>query len=78
MITCDGCDRSAHAFLVKEIRYLLSLRQSWITLMSRGRKIRPSDSLAAFGRAQCRTMTWIGSAPPDVVDLVAMDCTDTI
>jgi ribonuclease HI len=75
MITCDGCDRSAYAFLVKEIRYLLSLRQSCITHVSRSQN-KASDSLAAFGRAQGRTMTWIGSAPPDVLELVAMDCTD--
>ena len=55
MITCD-CDRSAYAFLVKEIRYLLSLRQSCITHVSRSQN-KASDSLAAFGRAQGKTMT---------------------
>ena len=77
MITGGGMNRSAYASLVNEIRYLLTFRQSCITHVSRSQN-KASDSLAAFGRAQGRTMTWIGSAPPDVVDLVAMDCTDTI
>jgi ribonuclease HI len=45
MITCDGIDRSVYASLVNEIRYLLSLRQTCITHISRSQN-KASDSLA--------------------------------
>ena len=66
-------DRSIYASLVKEIRYLLSLRESCITHLNRTQN-QVSDSLANFARTEGRTMTWIGSGPPTVLELVTADC----
>ncbi|VAI83937.1 unnamed protein product [Triticum turgidum subsp. durum] len=77
MITCDDMNRSAYASLVNEIRYLFTLRQSCITHVSWSQN-KASDSLASFGRTQGRTMTWIGSGPSEVLELVATDCTEPV
>jgi hypothetical protein len=37
-----------------------------------------SDSLATFGRVEGRTLTWIGSDPPEVLEIVENDCKDLI
>ena len=66
-------DRSIYASLVKEIRYLLSLRESCITHVNRTQN-QVSDSLANFARTEGRTMTWIGSSPPSVLELVTAHC----
>ncbi|VAH88391.1 unnamed protein product [Triticum turgidum subsp. durum] len=77
MITGGGMNRSAYASLVNEIRYLLTFRQSCITHVSRSQN-KASDSLATFGRVQGMTLTWIGSGPPEVLELVATDCTEPV
>ena len=66
-------DGSIYASLVKEIRYLLSLRESCITHLNRTQN-QVSDSLANFTRTERRTMTWIGSRPPTSLELVTADC----
>ena len=66
-------DGSIYASLVKEIRYLLSLRESCITHLNRTQN-QVSDSLANFARTEGRTMTWIGSGPSCVLELVSADC----
>ncbi|VAI23793.1 unnamed protein product [Triticum turgidum subsp. durum] len=73
MITSDEVDRSLYASLVNEIRHLLSLRQTCITHISRSRN-KASDSLARFARVDRRTMTWLGSGPEDVLEIVFEDC----
>ena len=56
MITCAGQNRSVYASLINEIRYLLSLRSTCITHVSRVQN-KASDCLAAFGRREGRTLT---------------------
>ncbi|VAI34738.1 hypothetical protein VPH35_091399 [Triticum aestivum] len=73
MIICEGTNRSVYAALVKEIRHLLSLRRTCITLVSRSQN-KASDSLATFGRGQGRTMTWLGSGPPETLVISHDDC----
>ena len=60
MISCGEVDRSVYASLVGEIKLLLSLRQSCITLVSRCQN-KASDRLASFARVEGRTITWLGS-----------------
>ena len=66
-------DRSIYASLVKEIRYLMSLRECCITHVSRHVN-KVSDSLANFARIEGRTMTWLGYGPSVAVELAAADC----
>ncbi|KAI4965720.1 hypothetical protein ZWY2020_051869 [Hordeum vulgare] len=75
MISSGGPDRSMYASLVGEIKYLMSLRKTCINLIPRSQN-KPSDRLASFGRIQGRTMTWVSSAPEDVLKLVLDDCMD--
>ena len=77
MITCVSMDRSIYSFLVNEIRFLLNLHQTCITHVDRSQN-KASDKLAAFGRINNRTMTWLGSGPPEVLEIVAEDCNDTL
>lgn len=60
MITCGSTDRSVYSSLANEIRFLLSLHQTCITQVTRSQN-KASDRLAAFGRINNRTMTWLGS-----------------
>ena len=73
LIQGQETDRSIYASLVKEIRYLLSLRECCITHVNRSQN-QVSDSLANFARTEGRTMTWIGSGPFTVVELASADC----
>ena len=70
-------DRSVYASLVKEIKYLLSLRETCITHVIRSQN-KVSDCLATFARLEGRTMTWIGSGPPKVLELVLDDCKNSV
>ena len=72
LIQGQETDRSIYASLVKEIRYLLSLRECCITHVNRSQN-QVSDSLANFARTEGRTMTWIGSGPPTVLEVVTTD-----
>ena len=58
MISCEVVDRSIYASIMKEIKYLLSLRQTCITHVSRSQN-KASHSLAMFARSEGRTMTWL-------------------
>ena len=73
LIQGQETDRSIYASLVKEIRYLLSLRECCITHVNRSQN-QVSDSLANFARTEGRTMTWIGSSPPTMLELVTAHC----
>ena len=77
MITCAGQDRSVYASLINVIRYLLSLRSTCITHVPRVQN-KASDCLAAFGRREGRTLTWIQSGPSEVLEIVKDDCKDLI
>ena len=73
LVQSKEVDRSVYSSIVTEIRYLLSLRESCITHISRSQN-RVSDSLANFARTKGRTMTWLGSGPEKTVQLAADDC----
>lgn len=73
MIQGRDHDRSVYASLVKEVIYLLSLRENSIPHVSRSQN-KVSDSLANFTRVEGRTMTWIGSGPSIAVELASADC----
>ena len=77
MITCGDTDRSLYSSLVNEIRGLLNLHQACITRIARSQN-KASDRLASFGRLSNRTMTWLGSGPPEVLEIVAEDCNETL
>ncbi|KAM3391008.1 hypothetical protein ACQJBY_012570 [Aegilops geniculata] len=70
-------DRSIYASLIKEIRHLLSLRDSCITHVNRTQN-NVSDSLAKFARGEGRTMTWLRSGPEVALSLAFDDCKDLV
>ncbi|XBI31476.1 hypothetical protein VPH35_055039 [Triticum aestivum] len=73
MIKSSEEDRSIYSALVKEIKYLMGLRKTSITHVSRTQN-KVSNSLANFARMEGRTMTWIGSGPPEAIELNSFDC----
>ncbi|KAM3333188.1 hypothetical protein ACQJBY_028355 [Aegilops geniculata] len=73
LIQASEVDRSVYSSVIKEIRYLMSLRENCITHVSRSQN-KVSDSLAKFARSEGRTMTWLGSGPPVALELAAIDC----
>lgn len=75
LIQASEVDRSVYSSIIKEIRYLMSLRENCITHVSRSQN-KVSDSLAKFARSEGRTMTWLGSGPPEALELAAIDCKD--
>ncbi|VAI39335.1 unnamed protein product [Triticum turgidum subsp. durum] len=75
LIQASEVDRSVYSFIIKHIRYLLSLRENCITHVSRSQN-KVSDSLAKFARIKGRTMTLLGSCPPETLELVVIDCKD--
>ena len=77
MITCGVFDRSIYSSLVNEIRCLLLSHQSCITHVTRSQN-KASDKLASFGRTNRRTMTWVGSGPPEMLELAQIDCNETL
>lgn len=77
LIQARNLDRSIYASIVKEIKYLMSLRDWCITHVSRNQN-KDRDNLANFARMEGRAMTWLGSGPPVVVELALADCNLTI
>ena len=75
LIQAMDIDRSIYSSLVKEIRHLMSLRDSCITHINRTQN-KVSDSLAKFARQEGRTMTWVGSGPSVSLELAEADCMD--
>ncbi|VAH43766.1 hypothetical protein VPH35_027838 [Triticum aestivum] len=75
LIQAMDIDRSIYSSLVKEIRHLMSLRDSCITHINRMQN-KVSDSLAKFARQEGRTMTWVGSGPSVSLELAEADCMD--
>ena len=70
-------DRSRFAFLVRrDVKKLLRSNNSCITHVSNTQNL-ASISLAIFARDGSRTMTWVGSGPPEVLQAAAIDCKDT-
>ncbi|KAM3405479.1 hypothetical protein ACQJBY_008142 [Aegilops geniculata] len=73
MIKSSDEDRSVYSALVKEIKHLMGLRKTSITHVSRAQN-KVSNSLANFARVEGRTMTWLGSGPPEAIELNSFDC----
>uniref|UniRef100_A0A453AFP1 RNase H type-1 domain-containing protein n=1 Tax=Aegilops tauschii subsp. strangulata TaxID=200361 RepID=A0A453AFP1_AEGTS len=74
MLKDKDIDRSIYASLVAEIKYLKSLRTTSIIHIKRGQNL-ISDFLASFARTESRTVVWLGSGPPEVINLCKQDCT---
>lgn len=55
------------------IKHLKSLRMTRITHISRGQNA-VSDFLASFARTERRTVVWLGSGPPEVIDFCKDEC----
>ena len=73
MIQASEVDRSIYSSIIKEIKYLMSLREVCITHVNRSQN-KVSDRLANFARIEGRTMTWLGSGHQESSELAAMDC----
>lgn len=71
----EAVDRSAFASLVAEIKYLLSLHKTCITHINRSKNI-VSDYLANFARTENKIVIWLGSGPPEAVDVWKVDCNE--
>lgn len=52
---------------------MMSLRLTRITHVSRSQNM-VSDVLARFARVDNRTIVWLASGPPEVVELCMNDC----
>lgn len=70
--SCD-VDRSIYAYLVREIKLMMNLRETSITHIRRPQN-KISNCLAIFAREEGRTMTWLGSGPANAVELASSDC----
>ncbi|KAM3214170.1 hypothetical protein ACQJBY_066545 [Aegilops geniculata] len=77
LISSPGTDLSVYSSIVREIKYLLGLRKTCISHISRTQN-KASDSLASFARTQGRTMTWLGAGPVEVVEIASNDCKDLV
>ena len=77
MIQNEEMHRSVYSSLVKEIKFLKGLRETCVTHVCRSQN-KASDNLATFARLERRTMTWLASGPPETLDFVQADCTDTL
>lgn len=73
MVNEKGTSRSSCASLVGEIKHLMSLCTTCITHINRSQDC-VSDFLASFARIESGTVVWLGSGPPEVVDLCKKDC----
>lgn len=73
MIQGHEIDRSLYSSLVKKIKYLLSLRGTSITHISRSQN-KVSNSSANFARLEGRTMTWLGCGTPEAIEPNNIDC----
>lgn len=56
-------NRTIYAYLVKEIKHIMSIRETSITHIHRPQN-KVSNCLAIFAGEEGRTMTWLGSGPP--------------
>ncbi|VAI50252.1 hypothetical protein VPH35_106370 [Triticum aestivum] len=77
LIQAKEVDGSIYTSLIKEIRYLMSLRNSCITHINRSQN-KVSDSLAKFARLEGRTMTWIDSGPSEALEFAVIECMDLV
>uniref|UniRef100_A0A8I6X4B7 RNase H type-1 domain-containing protein n=1 Tax=Hordeum vulgare subsp. vulgare TaxID=112509 RepID=A0A8I6X4B7_HORVV len=77
MISCGQVDWSLYAGLVSEIKHLMTLRRTCITLIPRSQN-KARDKLASFARIEGRTFTWVGFGPDDVLEIVQEDCKNLI
>ena len=70
-------DRSIYLSLIKETRYLMSIRETCIIYISHSQN-KVSDSIAKFARLEARTMTWLDFGPQDAINLAVIDCKDLL
>lgn len=77
LIQAQEVDRSVYSLLIKEIRYHMTLRESYITHVNRTQN-KINDSLTKFACLEGGTMTWTGSGPLVVVELATIDCMNII
>jgi hypothetical protein len=74
LIQSGAEDRSENAFLVMEIRRLLSAGdESKVEIISREQNLM-SDALANLGRTDSTSNVWIRSGPRDIPRLCIEDC----
>ena len=73
MVQTNDINRSIYAYLIREIKLMMSLRETSITHIRRPQN-KVSDCLTIFAREEGRTMTWIGSGPSDAMELATIDC----
>ena len=73
MVKDRDTGRSIFASLVNEIKHLMSLRTTSVFHINRSQNV-VSDYLAKFARTEGRTVVWLGSGPPQVVDLCKLNC----
>jgi hypothetical protein len=71
-------DRSPFCNLINEIRHLASLSSKCDFVKVEQGQVRVSDSLARLARVQRLSMTWLGSGPEDVLQLLELDCSITL
>ncbi|VAH69938.1 hypothetical protein VPH35_048126 [Triticum aestivum] len=62
-----------YIFEDRSVKHLMGLRKTSITHVSRAQN-KVSNSLANFARVEGRTMTWLGSGPPEAIELNSFDC----
>uniref|UniRef100_A0A8R7UWG1 RNase H type-1 domain-containing protein n=1 Tax=Triticum urartu TaxID=4572 RepID=A0A8R7UWG1_TRIUA len=72
MVKDRDTDRSIFASLVNEIKHLMSLHTTSVFHINRNQNV-VSDYLAKFARIEGRTIVWLGSGPPHVVDLCKLN-----
>lgn len=73
ILNARDTDRPVYASLVAEVKHLKSLRTTRITNINRCQNL-VSDFLAKFACSESRTVVWLGSGPPEVIDLCKKDC----
>lgn len=69
LVHSNNMDKSIYAYLIREIKLMMSLRETSITHNHRSQN-KVSDWLASFAREEGRTMTWVGFGPPGAVEHV--------
>ena len=73
MVQTNDINRSIYSYLIREIKLMMSLRETSITHIRRHEN-KFSNCLAIFAREEGRTMAWLGSGQPRTLDLASYDC----
>ncbi|KAI4998006.1 hypothetical protein ZWY2020_053348 [Hordeum vulgare] len=73
MIMSDSIDLSILSTLVKEIKVLKKLRSTTFSYVHRNQN-NVSDYLAKYARMKSRTVVWLNSGLPEIIELCNADC----